>query len=302
MAKKKRNPLLFKLQNSLEYAALRGVLFVLRLLPWKLSRKLIQGLFVGIGYHLGIRRKVAYTQISKVYPDWDEKKKAKVLKDMYRNMGLSVASIYLMKESQLLASCSMVGEEYARKAYSYGKGVILATAHLGNWEAARIFPLKDMPMSVIVRKQRNTYFDKFHNAIRSLYGMDILDMRKGLRGIISAFQKNHMVAILMDQNAGKSGLVMDFLGFPASHWVGVAKLSLRYKVPILPGVALLTPEGNTVFTFEPVIYHPDWEDKEENYPILLKEVNEIIERYIHQYPSQWFWVHKRWKSTKAMLD
>ena len=302
MAKKKRSPLQRKIQNSIEYGALRVLLFVLRLLPWKLSRKIIQGLFVGIGYHLGVRRDVAYTQISKVYPDWDEKKKARALKDMYRYMGHSIASIYLMSESQLFASCSITGAEHMREAYSYGKGVILATAHMGNWEAASIFPALDMPMSVIVRKQRNIYFDKFHNAIRARHGMGIIDMRKGLRDIIAAFKKNHMVAILMDQNAGKSGLVMDFLGFPASHWVGVAKLSLRYKVPILPGIALLTPEGNTIFSFEPVIYHPDWEDKEENYPILLKEVNEVIERYIHQYPAQWFWVHKRWKSTKAMVD
>ncbi|HAN41311.1 MAG TPA: hypothetical protein DCQ12_05315, partial [Candidatus Cloacimonas sp.] len=248
MAKKKRSSLQRKLQNSTEYGALRALLFVLRLLPWKLSRKIIQGLFVGIGYHLGVRRNVAYTQISKVYPDWDEKKKAQVLKDMYRYMGHSIASIYLMSESQLFDSCSITGAEHMREAYSYGKGVILATAHMGNWEAASIFPALDMPMSVIVRKQRNIYFDKFHNSIRARHGMGIIDMRKGLRDIIAAFKKNHMVAILMDQNAGKSGLVMDFLGFPASHWVGVAKLSLRYKVPILPGIALLTPEGNTIFS------------------------------------------------------
>ncbi len=289
-----------KIQNSIEYGLLISLIKLLRLLPWNCSNKIIQALFVGIGYHLGIRRKVAHIQLSKVYPEWDEKKKSKVLKELYRNMGLSIASIYLMPESKMLASCSIVGEEHVKKAYSFGKGVILATAHLGNWEAARILPTKDMPVSVIVKKQRNRYFDRFNNAIRSRHGVGLIDMKRGLRDIIAEFQKNHMVAILMDQNAGKSGLIMDFLGFPASHWVGVAKLSLRYKVPILPGFTLLTPEGNTVFTFEPIIYHPDWEDQEDKYPILLKEVNEVIERYIHQYPSQWFWVHKRWKSTKAM--
>lgn len=297
----KTKPLAKKLQNWIEYILLRGLIFTLRLLPWSLSKCITQNLFVAIGYHLGIRRKVAYTQLSKVYPHWSEKKKAKTLKQLYRNMGLSIASIYLMQEPKMLASCAIVGEEYAKEAYSYGKGVILATAHLGNWEAARVFPTKDMPVSVIVKKQRNILFDSFNNAIRTRHGVGLIDMKRGLRDIIAEFQKNHMVAILMDQNAGKSGYVMDFLGFPASHWVGVAKLSLRYKVPILPGFALLTPQGNTVFTFEPLIYHPDWEDKEENYPLLLKEVNEVIERYIHKYPSQWFWVHKRWKSTKAML-
>lgn len=273
---------------------------MLRLLPWSWGKAICETLFVSIGYGLGIRRKVALTQIARVFPDWDAKRHRQTIKELYRNMGLSIATIYLMKESRLIESCSVVNPEYAEEAYSYRKGVILATAHLGNWEAARVFPTKNMPTSVIVRKQRNRYFDRFNNAIRSRHGVGIIDMKRGLRDIIAEFRQNHLVAILMDQNAGKGGLVLDFLGFPASHWVGVAKLSLRYKVPILPGFALLTPEGNTQFTFEPIIYHPDWEDDEALYPILLREVNEVIERYIHQFPSQWFWVHKRWKSTKAM--
>ncbi len=279
---------------------MRGLLLLLRLLPWSVAKSICQGLFVIIGYHLGIRRAVAETQISKVYPEWEPRRRRQVLKELYRNMGLSIASIYLMKEESILSSCQVINREYVDAAYSLGRGVILATAHLGNWEAARVFPTKNMPVSVIVRRQRNRLFDDFNNRVRSRHGVGIIDMRRGLRDIIAEFQKNHMVAILMDQNAGKSGHVMDFLGFPASHWVGVAKLSLRYKVPILPGFALLTPEGGTRFTFEPMIYHPDWEDDESLYPSLLKEVNQVIEDYIHRYPSQWFWVHKRWKGTGAM--
>ncbi|NLK50556.1 MAG: lysophospholipid acyltransferase family protein [Candidatus Cloacimonetes bacterium] len=217
-------------------------------------------------------------------------------------MGLSIATIYLIPEKRFIQNCKVVNRQYVDEAYSHGKGVILATAHLGNWEAARVFPLQEMPTSVIVRQQRNIYFDQFNNAIRSKHGVGMIDMKRGLRDIVAAFRKNEMVAILMDQNAGKSGLIMDFLGFPASHWLGVAKLSLRYKVPILPGFALLNPDGTTEFTFQPIIYHPDWEDDESLYPVLLKEVNEVIERFIHQYPSQWFWVHKRWKATGVMNE
>ncbi len=269
-------------------------------MPWCMAKAISQGLFVLIGYHIGVRRKVAETQMRKVYPDWQGSQIRKTLKQLYRNMGLSIATIYLIPEKRFIQNCTVVNRQYVDEAYSHGKGVILATAHLGNWEAARVFPLQEMPTSVIVRQQRNIYFDRFNNAIRSKHGVGMIDMKRGLRDIVAAFRKNEMVAILMDQNAGKSGLIMDFLGFPASHWLGVAKLSLRYKVPILPGFALLNPDGTTEFTFQPIIYHPDWEDDESFYPVLLKEVNEVIERFIHQYPSQWFWVHKRWKATGVM--
>ena len=104
-------------------------------------------------------------------------------------MGLSIASIYLMKEESILSSCQVINREYVDAAYSLGRGVILATAHLGNWEAARVFPTKNMPVSVIVRRQRNRLFDDFNNRVRSRHGVGIIDMRRGLRDIIAEFQK-----------------------------------------------------------------------------------------------------------------
>jgi len=89
--------------------------------------------------------------------------------------------------------------------------------------------------------------------------------------------------------------MLDFLGFPASHWKGVAKLSLRYKVPIFPGFVRRGKNDRLVFEFFEPILHEEMDDKEENYSVVLAEVNDIIERQIHKWPEQWFWVHKRWK-------
>ena len=88
---------------------------------------------------------------------------------------------------------------------------------------------------------------------------------------------------------------MDFLGYPASHWKGIGKIALRYQVPIVPTFALRNPDDSLTYKFEPMIYHPDWEDTEDNIKLILTELDAILERYIRQYPEQWFWVHKRWK-------
>lgn len=215
-------------------------------------------------------------------------------------MGLSIAEIYLLKEQRLLDISKTSGIEHVQAAFAMQRGAILATAHFGNWEAARILPTKGIPLSVIVKRQRNILFDRFNNARRVQHGVHLIDMKRGLRDIMQDLRENRMVAILMDQNAGKTGLTLDFLGFPATHWAGVAKLSLRYKVPVIPGFARRLPEGGIHFEFEPMVYHPEWDDTEDNYIRLLSEINSVIERYIHQYPDQWFWVHKRWKGTKAM--
>jgi KDO2-lipid IV(A) lauroyltransferase len=74
--------------------------------------------------------------------------------------------------------------EYVDEALSLGNGAILATAHFGNWEAARILPLKNIPVSVITKRQRNRLFDSYTNAIRERNGVHTIDMRKGLRDIL----------------------------------------------------------------------------------------------------------------------
>lgn len=222
------------------------------------------------------------------------------MRELYRGMALTICEIYVLPEKKLVGSSSTEGIEHIHAAFELGRGAVLATAHFGNWEAARVLPEYGIPLSVVVKKQRNRYFDRFNNAIRTRHGVLLIDVKRGLRDILHELHRNHMVAILMDQNAGKTGLVLDFLGHPATHWVGVAKLSLRYKVPVVPGFALRKPDGTLCFTFEPMIYHPDWDDTDANEAKLLEEVNRVIEKYIHTYPDQWLWLHKRWKGTKAM--
>ncbi|MCB5265710.1 MAG: lysophospholipid acyltransferase family protein [Candidatus Cloacimonetes bacterium] len=290
------------LKNVLEYYPFRALIAVLKLLPYRLSKAFILGLFHWVGYGLGIRRKVASIQLRKVYPDWPQERINEVMKGLYRQMGLNIIEEYLMSDAELERISEIQGREYVDEALAMGRGAILATAHFGNWEAARILPLKGIPLSVITKKQRNTLFDDYTNAIRERSGLHVIDMKRGLRDIISDLKDNRMVAILADQNAGSHGLVLDFLSYPASHWKGVAKLSLRYQIPIVPGFVVRTKDDGLRFEFSPMIYHPDLEDKEENYEKVLSQIIAITERYIHKYPDHWFWVHKRWKHAYDMFQ
>ncbi|MDY0152474.1 MAG: lysophospholipid acyltransferase family protein, partial [Candidatus Cloacimonas sp.] len=240
-------------------------------------------------------------QLQKVYPQKTTAERNAILKQLYREMALTVQEEYLTNDAQLFAEVTIIGREHIDKALHFGRGAILATAHFGNWEAARILPLAGIPLSVITKAQRNNLFDNYTNKIRERSGLKVINMKRGLRDIVHQLKEGRFVAILMDQDAGSSGLIMEFLGFPASHWKGVAKLSLRYKVPIVPGFARRGENGKIVFDFYPMILHEDLTDKEENYRTVLAEVNAIVEAQIHKWPEQWFWVHKRWKHVYDML-
>lgn len=268
---------------------------LLRSLPLAFSRAFILFLFDFVGYRIGIRKDVARTQLKHVFPKWDEQTINSTLKGIYRHMALNIVDEYLVNDADLSARSEIIGMENMQKAMDMKHGVILATAHFGNWEAARILPLKGIPLSVITKKQRNTLFDNYTNYIRQRSGVRIIDMRKGLRDIVQDLSEQRVIAILADQNAGGRGLILDFLGYPASNWKGVAKLSLRYQVPIVPGFVVRSPDDKLVFEFSDIIYHPELTDKEENYPLVLSEIIAVTESYIRRHPDHWFWVHKRWK-------
>lgn len=288
--------------NRVEYALFRSGLFLLRILPYNWGKWLTVRLFIWIGYGLRIRKKLAARQLQKVYPSMTEEQRKSLLRDTYRNMGLSSAELYLQKEEDLISSIELKDKENLDKALSLGQGVIVATAHFGNWEAATTLPLFGYQLSAVVKRQHNPYFDRYTNALRTRYGMKVIDLKYGVKDIISHLRNNELVALICDQNAGKSGIILDFLGYPASHWKGPVKISLRYHIPIVPAFSLRKTDGKIQICFEPMIYYPELEDNEENYIFLWKQLNQVIESYIHRYPEQWFWVHNRWKATGAMKE
>jgi len=281
--------------NRTEYLLFRFALFKLRLLPYRWGRWLITRLFLWIGYGLGIRREVADENLQMVYPAMPLGQRKQLLKKVYVNLGLAAAELYLLPEPKLIASTSLSGKEHAVAALALKRGAILATAHLGNWEAARTLPLFGIPLAVVVQKQHNPLFDTYNSALRTRQGVRLIDQRHGMKALLAHLRENMMVAILTDQNAGPEGLTLDFLGHPAQHWKGAAKISLRYKVPIVPAYPLRTPAGGIRICFEPMIFHPELEDNRENQALILKELNAVTESYIRRHPEQWLWLHRRWR-------
>ncbi|NLN84604.1 MAG: hypothetical protein GX135_00685, partial [Candidatus Cloacimonetes bacterium] len=258
--------------NWAEYLLFRGALFKLRLLPYAWGKWLLIKLFMWIGHGIGIRRYVADQNLERAFDGMDVQKRRELLKQVYHNLGLTSAELYLQPENKLINSISFQGREHMDNALALGRGAILATAHFGNWEAARVLPLFGIPLAVVTKKQHNPLFENYNSTLRQKHGLKLIDYESGLKDIMRWLDKNGVVAILTDQNAGEAGLVMDFLGSPASHWKGVAKISLRKGVPIVPGFTLRTPKGGILMCFEPMIHHPGLDCDEDGIRKVTEEV------------------------------
>jgi KDO2-lipid IV(A) lauroyltransferase len=188
------------------------------------------------------------------------------------------------------------GMEYYDEAVRAGRGVLFATAHLGNWElSAFAHALLASPMNVVVRPLDNPLIDNFVERRRSLSGNRPLFKKDYARAILKALAANEAVGVLIDQNAtSDTGVFVDFFGTPACAGTGFAKLAARSGAAVIPGFALWSnEEGRYVLRFYPP--SPITGDPAHDTQVLQARLEEVI----RSYPDQWLWIHRRWKTRPA---
>jgi len=188
------------------------------------------------------------------------------------------------------------GMEYYQQAKRDGRGVLFATAHLGNWElSAFAHALLADPMNVVVRPLDNPLIDRLVERRRALSGNRPLFKKDYARAILKALAANEAVGILIDQNASPdTGVFVDFFGTPACAGTGFAKLAARSGAAVIPGFAVWSDrEQRYVLRFYPPI--PMTGDAARDTQALQSQLESVI----REYPDQWLWIHRRWKTRPA---
>lgn len=188
------------------------------------------------------------------------------------------------------------GKEYLHEALAHGRGVVLATAHSGNWELlGAALALNGFPMIAVAQKQTNAEMDRFINDYRSLVGMHVT-YKTGVREMIKMLSAGKVIGMLMDQDAGSEGIFVDFFQRQASAPRGPAFLARMKESPIVPAFITENHDGtHTVIIKEP-IWAPQTEQRENDIIVTTQHLTEIIEQHIRLQPAEWFWLHNRWKS------
>ena len=185
------------------------------------------------------------------------------------------------------------GFEHFEEAKRRGKGVLFATGHLGNWElSAYAHALMTEPMYVVVRPLDNPHIDRLVEQRRSGSGNRIIGKKDLLRGVLKALAANEAVGILLDQNAGlDDGVFVDFFGLQASANVGFTKLAQRTGAAVIPGFAVWsTAERRYILRFYPIV------EMTGDITADTQALQAALETAIREYPDQWLWIHRRWKT------
>lgn len=287
---------------SLEIVLFLLLSFPLALLPERLSVKAggILGLLL---FHAWRRRRmIAIGNIERALRAGgltiDESPEV-IAKKSFMNLGRSfaeTAKIYYGLGRGIIDGVEIKGLENYERAKSKGRGVILLTGHCGNWELMALTSgVKCDPISVVARAQDNPYLNSLLERVRRRFGNSVIYKKGALRGILSEMKKNGSVGILMDQAViEEEGYKIDFLGMPAWTSRMPALIARRTGAAVIPAF-IARKNGNHLITVYPEVALSGDENPEQALIEDTKSFSRFIEDYIKDHPTEWLWIHRRWK-------
>lgn len=226
----------------------------------------------------------------------------KIAKDCFIFMAKSgVELLFLIDRPKLMREkVSFLGKEHLDAALNKGKGVILMSAHFGN------FPLMMTKLSVegykiagIIRYARDKKAEKIFYKQRQKVGIKTIysQPRKAcVENSIRTLRNNELLFIPLDQNFGTGGVFVDFFGRKAATATGPVVLSLRTQAAIVPCFIIRGGNDTHQVIFEPEFRLEKADTYEKTVFINIQRLTNIIESYIRKYPAEWGWIHRRWKS------
>ncbi len=226
----------------------------------------------------------------------------RIAKDCFTFMVKSGAElIFLLDRFALLKErIQIVGKEKLSAALSKGKGVILVSGHFGNFPLmlARL-ALEGYKTASIMRQMRDSRVEKLFLAKRSRLKVNTIysQPRKAcVENSLRSLRNNELLFIPIDQNFGTGGVFVDFFGKKAATATGPIVLAQRTKATILPCFIVRQKDDTHKIIFEPPLDLEEGKTNQETVLINIQRLTNIIESYIRKYPSQWGWIHRRWKS------
>jgi KDO2-lipid IV(A) lauroyltransferase len=289
-------------QAWLEYAGAMAMVRMLRAMPLERA--------VSVGAHLGrlaaevdrFNRKFAIRNLEIAFPQMTPAERLELIHGVYRNWGRMLAEwahMDRLDRSNIERYVTYEGKEYWDEAerISNGRGLLVLTAHYGNWELLNVaHSIYGYRVAIVHRPLRNPLIDRVICQGRVSFGNQLIARKAGALEMARMLRRNWMIAVALDLDV-RGGVFVDFFGMPAATSDGVARLaavsgasiipcfmvrqgaSARHKITILPPIEIKRSGSRA-------------DDIREN----TQRFTSTIEKMIRLHPDHWNWIHRRWKT------
>lgn len=287
------------LKYFFEFVLVRTLTGLFGLLSWKNIESLSRLLAPLICFAVASRRRLVLANLKLAFPELGQERRDEIAREFWRRVTLTTFEwlrISVLSKEQLESCAVFENPEVLDVALREGRGVLLHSAHLGNWELGALRISAAYPVAAVVRVQKNPFLDRWHNNNRRRFGMHLLTHHQAIKETQEWLKNRGCVGILMDQNLYKGGVFVDFFGIPAATTTLTALLHLRTASPIV-GVHVRREGLRQILRFERLQATAQEfpQSKTERAHELTRRLTAQIESWVRAHPEDWLWGHNRWK-------
>jgi KDO2-lipid IV(A) lauroyltransferase len=267
--------------------------------PWSVR---VFGNILGATFYVCSRRyrTVALRNLKAAYPEKTDDDIRTIAVEVFKHFARGALEFFYflsLNQDQVASLIDLEGREHIDAALAEGRGCIIVTAHYGNWELlARKLVSLGYKVNVIARDSDDPGMTGITTMIREHGGYRVFDRDQPIIGAFRCLKNNEILGILPDQNEAE-GVFANFFGRPVASPVGPAVLALRTGAPIVPVFAPRGYDGRYHAVVYPRLEFEPTGDDEKDTLLITDLINQAIEREVRRYPSQWLWLHDRWKRT-----
>jgi Kdo2-lipid IVA lauroyltransferase/acyltransferase len=275
------------------------------------------GALLGLVFFHGVRRRheLATSNVRLAFPRLSEAAARRIACRAAQNLAMSFCEFLHLRTAsarEVREYADIEGLEHIEAGFARGHGVILLTAHVGNWELMGARAAQDFPLTVVARPRSNSAVEKHITEVRRVSGIQVISKYDTGRAALKVLQANGALGILPDQHAGPEGLRMPMFGHPTRFAPSLARLAMMTGAPMVPSFGVRrTPwlaDGRIVACVSPGIalprdqgrYGRDFKAQRE--ATILEGTTRVIheiESIVRRHPDQWMWLHRRWRPEDA---
>lgn len=269
----------------------------------------LTGAWMGLFFFKAVRRRreVAINNVRLAFPQISETAARQIARRSAQNAGMTMCEFFHMgaaTSQEVREYVDAQGDENIHIALEQGRGALLLTAHLGNWELMGARAAEEFPLTVVARPNSNSGVQQYIDNVRLSVGIKVISKFDTGRASISVLRSNKTLAILPDQHAGPDGVLLPFFGHQTRFVSSLARIALLSKAPIVPAFGLRQKpwlaNGRILARVLPALPAINNSNNSATRDELVRKGTEQViaqlEEVITQYPDQWLWMPRRWRT------
>ena len=291
----------------LAYPFIRFAILIVRVLPKSSRNKL--AVFIG-NFSYRFNKKTRTRTLGNLTIGYGEVKSSEEIETMARevliNLNKSIidhfATAHITNRTEFFKFVTVMGEEHLRKAYEQKRGVICLIPHVSSWELSAVTPpMLGYKSCGASKNVKGFLLHRMMVGFRERRGMRNISREGSYETLVKALNAGECLIIMIDQDTKVKGLFVDFYGKKAYTPMGVARLALETNAIVVPMATTRWADSSYQFTIYPAIETIRTGDTEKDLYANTRLETKVMETIIREAPTQWVWMHRRWKTTPENL-